>query len=100
MLAMPVLSLMLITTTQDFSSRLKEEAMDARQEAAVVFVNMGHAFERLGQGAKAGGVAVGHAARTFGQEVGEGAKKVGSNVKKRAKKLGTGVKEAFSPDPE
>lgn len=70
MFAMPVLSLLLATTTQDMSARIKADAQDARQQLAVVFV-----------------------------KVGQGAKQVGTGVKKRAKKVGQGVKEAFTPQP-
>jgi len=99
MLAVPLLSLMMVTAAQDLPARLKADAQDARQQLAVVFVRVGDTFQKIGQEVKEGGVAVGHAARTAGQEVGQGAKQVGADVKKRAKRLGQGVKEAFTPEP-
>lgn len=98
MLAVPLLSLMMVTAAQDLPTQLKADAQDARQHVAAVFVRVGDAFQQIGQEAKEGGVAVGHVARTVGQEVGQGVKQVGAGVKKRAKQFGQGVKEAFTPE--
>jgi len=95
-LAVPLLSVLL--ATQDFSARLKADAMDARQQLAVAFVNLGQAGRKLGQEAKATGRAVGRGAKAAGQEVKLGAGKTGQAVKKRLKRFGQGVKEAVSPD--
>ena len=98
MLAVPLLSLMMVTAAQDLPARLKADAQDARQHLAVMFVRVGDTFQKIGQGAKEGGVAVGHAARKVGQDVGQGTRKIGTGVKRRAKRFGQGVKEAFTPE--
>ena len=109
MLAIPVLALLVTTTTQDLSDRLKEDAQDARQQLAVAFVNAGQTFRRfglearaegiaVGQAAKAGGIAAGQAVRTVGQAVSEGVQKVGNRVKQRTKKVSRGVKGSVTPD--
>ena len=109
MFAIPVLALLLTTTTQDLSDRFKEDAQDARQQLAVAFVDAGQTFRRFGQearaegiavgrAAKTGGIAAGQAVRTLGQAVGEGVQKAGNGVKKRTKKVVRGVKEAVTPD--
>jgi hypothetical protein len=98
MLIAPIFS-MLLVTAQDTSSRLKEDAMDARQQLVVIFHKVGQTFRTFGQDvareSKEGGVAVGHGAAEAGKAVASGATSFGRNVKKRAKKVGQGVKEAF-----